>query len=87
MLLPEQSKKHVDLLRRMEDNNLASLVNITGSFHTLGDAVASVSEEYEDTDLSCPSGVRAYLKKKNNLHYKREDGGELLQELVRWVEA
>ena len=67
MLLPEQSKKHVDLLRRMEDNNLASLVNITGSFHTLGDAVASVSEEYEDTDLSCPSGVRAYLKKKKQL--------------------
>jgi hypothetical protein len=88
LLIPEQSKKHVDLLRQMEDNDMASSVNTTHSFRTLSDTAASVSDEYEDTDFSCRPGVRAYLKKeKSNLHYEREDGMELLQESVRWAEA
>jgi hypothetical protein len=72
LLIPEQSKKHVDLLRQMEDNNLASSVNLTCSFRTLSDAAASVSDEYEETDLSCRSGMRAYLKKKKTTYITRD---------------
>ncbi len=46
LLIPEQSKKHVDMLRRME----------TRSFRTLGDAATPVTEESEETDLSCRQG-------------------------------
>ena len=74
LLIPEQSKKHVDLLRRMEDNDMASSVNTTRSFCTLSDAAASVSDEYEDTDLSCWLGVRAYLKQKKTTYIMRERG-------------
>lgn len=62
LLIPEQSQKHVDWLRWMEHNELSSSVNIT----------CSVPEEYEDTDLSCRSGVREYLRKKKTTSITRE---------------
>ncbi len=61
-LKPKKSKKHVDMLRWMEDNNLFSLMNMSGLFCILGGATASVTGESKETDLSCPLGVRTYLK-------------------------
>ena len=71
LLLPEQSKKHVNMLRQMDKEQLVASVNMTHQFSILAGATASVTEE-SNNDLSCPLGVRMYLEKTKTNYITRE---------------
>jgi hypothetical protein len=64
-LLLGQTRRHVDVLRGMDDSSLAASVRTTRSFSLHG-SQSGRSTEVED-DFSCPSGVETYLK-HNKVH-------------------
>jgi hypothetical protein len=69
-LLLGQMRRHVDVLRRMDDSSLAWSVWTTLSFSLYGSQPGQ-STDVED-DFSCPSGVETYLKHNKVHHITKE---------------
>ena len=89
-LLPGQTKKHVDLLRDIDNSSLAASVRTTHSFSMYGSARQSGEEEH---DLSCVEGRKAFFKKRKASHITKErlDGSYFSERLDgqrhAWVHA
>ena len=85
LLLSEKSKKHVDMLRWMDEDYLVSLVSITCSLSILAGTTASVTKESNTNDLSCPSGVRMHLNKTKTTYIMRERGWRGTSSRISWM--
>ena len=89
-LLPGQTKKHVDLLRDIDNTSLAASVRTTRSFSMYGSVRQSGEEEH---DLSCVEGRKAFFKKRKASHITKErmDGAYFSERLDgqrhAWVHA
>ena len=90
-LLPGQTRRHIDVLRGLDDSSLAALVRTTRSFSLRGYLSGGATEV--EHDFNCPSGIATYLK-NNKVHHitkERKDRNFFKRRLDRqrhaWIHA
>ena len=66
LLLPGQTRRHVDVLRGVDDSSLAASARSTRSLSLHGSMTGGPTEI--EHDFSCPSGVETYLN-NNKVHH------------------